>query len=252
MFVYKRVYTYMCFLHQLSVLDEASHLLPSATWWIKADGVDVVSKLGESVRLKWSGDVDLNDGKLSEMYTAYQDRLEFIKGIGVNRRQREDMLVDLNRIESDIVDDLGFLHQGAFHHYVYYFTNKCIVFDVHAFPSPALSKAKAEYSSRLDSGKAARQTLFSLGWNFDKLSKLSEEGRKLRVETQVLLNHLQQQDACSVSYNIPRQLTDFRYKMLKFVKEITRRHRTVATHMLVVMISPEDRSCKPYLFQVVL
>lgn len=30
-------------------------------WWLKADRVDVVSGICESVSSEWSGDVDLND-----------------------------------------------------------------------------------------------------------------------------------------------------------------------------------------------
>ena len=37
-------------LTQVAILDEAVRLLPDAVWWLKADGVDVVSGIGESVR----------------------------------------------------------------------------------------------------------------------------------------------------------------------------------------------------------
>ena len=40
--------------------------------------------LKESVRMKWSGDVDLNDGSLQRDYDAYQYRLEHIKKIGLS------------------------------------------------------------------------------------------------------------------------------------------------------------------------
>lgn len=46
------------------MLDEAVQSHPNAGWWVKkADGTDLVSGLGESIRGEWSGDVDLNDGK---------------------------------------------------------------------------------------------------------------------------------------------------------------------------------------------
>ena len=40
-----------------------------------------MSGLGESVSGEWSGDIDLNDGKLKEMYMAYRKRLDFINNI---------------------------------------------------------------------------------------------------------------------------------------------------------------------------
>ena len=43
-----------------------------------------MSGLCESVQLKWSGDVDLNNGKL---------RLDFVSGIGLNDRQGNSILL---------------------------------------------------------------------------------------------------------------------------------------------------------------
>ena len=92
----------MCLFNQLPVLDEAVRSLP--------DGVDVVSGLGESVKLQWSGDVDLNDGKLDEMHSAYSTRLQFIESIGIVRRQQADIYEDLTVLESGIIEDLTFLN----------------------------------------------------------------------------------------------------------------------------------------------
>ena len=52
----------------MSVLDEAAKLHPDTWWWVKADGVDLVCGLGESMRGIWSahGDVDLADGSLQK------------------------------------------------------------------------------------------------------------------------------------------------------------------------------------------
>ena len=49
------------------MLDDAYRSAPNTWWWVKADGVDVVKGLCESVRGVWSGDVDLNDGKLEQL-----------------------------------------------------------------------------------------------------------------------------------------------------------------------------------------
>ena len=54
----------VCIKLQFAILDEAANLFPNVNWWIKADGVDIVSGLGESVGGKWTGDVDLNDRKV--------------------------------------------------------------------------------------------------------------------------------------------------------------------------------------------
>ena len=45
--------------------------------------------MGKSVSGEWSGDVDLNDGKLKQMYMAYRKHLDFISSI--NREEEEDI-----------------------------------------------------------------------------------------------------------------------------------------------------------------
>ena len=59
---------------------------PDAWWWVKADGVDVIKGLGESVYGKWCGDIDLNDGKLDQLHRFYSERLKFVNSIGLNER----------------------------------------------------------------------------------------------------------------------------------------------------------------------
>jgi len=82
------------------LLDSAAKKNPNATWWIKGDGCDVVSGICESVNMVWSGDVDLNDGRLQTAYQHYRAQLEFISGIGLKARQ----------IKGSIVQDLKVLY----------------------------------------------------------------------------------------------------------------------------------------------
>lgn len=98
-------------------LDEASRVHPDTNWWIKADGVDVVSGLEESMRLEWHGDIDLADGKLQRQYQAYRDRLKFVGGICrnlLNATQRHQTVLDLKRAIQDMVDDLTFVSSGMY------------------------------------------------------------------------------------------------------------------------------------------
>ena len=92
---------------QISVLDEAARVHPDTWWWIKADGVDLVSGLGESVRGVWSGDVDLADGSLKKAYDAHQTRLMFVKRIGVETRSDSSIILkDLMMLEQLVMEDL--------------------------------------------------------------------------------------------------------------------------------------------------
>lgn len=54
------------------MLDPAVVPFPSDTqWWIKGDAVDLVACLGELVKGELSGDVDLGDGQLQQMFKGY-------------------------------------------------------------------------------------------------------------------------------------------------------------------------------------
>ena len=79
---------------QTTVLDQAMAAFPASTsWWIKGDAVDLVAGLGESVKGEWSGDVDLGDGRLQEMFKEYQRRLQIIARIGLKDRRETNLIV---------------------------------------------------------------------------------------------------------------------------------------------------------------
>ena len=83
MILFSKVLSIFCIYHltQTAILDEAHKVHPNSQWWIKADGCDLVSGLGESVQQVWSGDVDLADGKVQKMHDAYLKRLRELSHI---------------------------------------------------------------------------------------------------------------------------------------------------------------------------
>ena len=74
-------------------------------WWLKADCVDVVAGLGESVHLEWSGDVHLNDGTLQANHEEYIQHLNFIAMIGLRGEK-----TILTKLESGLKEDLKFIN----------------------------------------------------------------------------------------------------------------------------------------------
>lgn len=71
---------------------------PGGRWVIKADGCDIHKGLRESVKHKWSGDVDLIDGKLQRLYSSYLERRKFVKSLGLGCR-RNNLLEELRSLE---------------------------------------------------------------------------------------------------------------------------------------------------------
>ena len=99
--------------HRQAALGEAGRLLPDAEWWVKADGVDVVPGITESVRKEWSGDVDLNDGSIEQTHEADMKRVKSTQNIGLGHRKRHSLVQqDLVQLELDLTDDVTFLSSG--------------------------------------------------------------------------------------------------------------------------------------------
>ena len=82
-----------------------------------------------------------------------------------------------------------------------------------------------------------------------ELSELNEIGRNLCGSTKTLVTKVDRQDALPEE-NIPSQVAEIRKKLTNFIKNVTRHRRTPATHILVFMISTEDRRKKPYALPV--
>lgn len=103
------IHTYM----QSDILRKAAESDPGVWWWIKGDGVDLVKGIGESMRGQWSGDVDLNDGKLNLLHQEYQKRLEDVSHIGLgDRRSSPIITMDLRAAADQLKEYLTFIHAG--------------------------------------------------------------------------------------------------------------------------------------------
>lgn len=95
------------------MLDEASATHQSSYWWIKGDGCDIVKGIGESVSGNWSGDVDLNDGKLQLQFDKYQKRLNTVENLGLlPHHKQEQICQDLRQIENELTADISFITKG--------------------------------------------------------------------------------------------------------------------------------------------
>lgn len=98
----------------------------------------------------------------------------------------------------------------------------------------------------MDAGNSTTNVLHALAWSVDELQRLIESGRKSNVDIQVLREFFQD-DVDSVGVNIPRQVSAI---LVEIVKGVYHYRRTVASHVLVIMISTESRNRKPYALPV--
>ena len=98
---------------QYSVLEEGARAHPNVWWWIKADGADLLSGLGESVKGEWSGDVDLNDGSTQQLYKSYRKQLDILDGISV-KLDDCNLKRDIEMLKQQTVQDIDFVSASEF------------------------------------------------------------------------------------------------------------------------------------------
>lgn len=92
--------------------------------------------------------------------------------------------------------------------------------------------------------------MFGLAWDVKELNDLNETGRELIVECTTLVDKLLDPSYDGITNNLANQISTFRERVLSFVKSTTMYRREPATHILVVLISPEERNKKPYALAV--
>lgn len=117
-----------------------------------------------------------------------------------------------------------------------------MVYYVH-FPTIALEKANSLYFEKKASTASQEKTLINLCWETRDLGDLLDDGRRIYQEITLIVDSI---DVTSGHSNLPLQVSMFREKYKKFMQNLSRHKRTAATHVFVIMISPEERASKPY------
>jgi len=113
-----------------------------------------------------------------------------------------------------------------------------------------LKRSNDTYSEKLQSSRYNDKDLINLSWKIKELGDLNEMGRKLHSNIDVLLMKVGENHSLWVQDNVPSQLKGIRKDLVSFIKGVTRHQRTAATHILVFMISNEERRKKPYAIPV--
>jgi len=113
-----------------------------------------------------------------------------------------------------------------------------------------LKKHNDIYSEKLQSSKYSDKDMITLSWKIKELGDLNDMGKLLHTEIDGLLRRMKARHCSWEQENIPRSLSEIRKNLTTFIKGITRHQRTPASHILVFMISNEERRKKPYAIPV--
>ncbi len=113
-----------------------------------------------------------------------------------------------------------------------------------------MKDAAKKYSEKQAEKKSPEKLMFALAWDVEELQRLDQNGRALTVDCQCLADKVIDPNYDIVEDNLPKQFCSFKANTIKYADSVVKYRRTAATHVLVVMISPEQRNRKPYALPV--
>ena len=170
------------------------------------------------------------------MYMTYRKHLDFINTINGEEE-------DIQLLRQQIVHDVGFITSSKSSWQLYIrFIIVCIIV--------ALKEFNDEYVTKLKERTCSEKVTMQLAWSVKDLSDLNEQGRKIIHESDDIKQKIRDPLYDKVLDNFAGKLSSLCESAREFAKRITKYKRTAATHILVVMISPEQRSTKPYALPV--
>jgi hypothetical protein len=191
---------------------------------MKADGTDLQVGLRESMRNEWSGDIDFGDGTLQNKHKKYMDYLKFVRGIGCKQRKAYACVrLDLKKQLLYLIEENQFLKEGHL-------------------------MAKEAYEHKRKLLNVSEDTLFALAWDVEGYSKLTEINESLTNTIHSILGRIDGQG--NERGNIAAELCVLRKELEDYVKGLNTKKREAASHLLLFMISDEQRNHKPYAIPV--
>lgn len=188
---------------------------------MKLDATDLKEALMESLTGVWNGDVDLGDGKLEELRREYDQRVTLVSNIaGIDNR--DGLQLELQKCVDSLEDDISFLDDG-FH------------------------LAVEDYRKKFENRSTPEENLKNANWNVVEFQTLLQQAQSLKEVYEEQLTCL------NLAVYLPRHMLTIRTSLRGLVKEVKgylrnlfKKKRIAATHVLVLMLSDERRNKKPY------
>ena len=198
---------------------------PKGRFWIKIDGTDVKVALMESMRVKWNGDVDLEDGALQMLRKEYDEILKDVTALADKEQSVENLVRKLSGYTKTISDDVIFLNKGF---------------------TVAVRKYKEKYSA----ANTPVTTLKDCNWDVVEYQTLLQDAQSI----QSICEKYEKELAIGCSEHLLKtckaMLKDSTPKIKAYTRDLFKKKRAAASHVEVIMISDEKRNCKPYALPV--
>lgn len=179
---------------------------------MKLDGMDVKACLMESVKGVWNGDVDLGDGKLQQLRSEYENRLQVFKVL--SKAESRNVLEDtLRRRLDELNTDKNFLLNG-------------------------LSVAVEDYSKKFNNNSTSEEALKNANWEYQTLI---QQAQSILSTLETVLATLNPTTCTNrIFQRAIVILKDLKIEL--YLKNLFKKKRTSASHVLVFMLSDEKRA----------
>lgn len=209
----------------MAAFEELKEVNPDGRYWLKLDATDVKEALMESMKGAWNGDEDLGDGKLQELRRQYDERVTLVAGLP-SCANCDDLELGLRTCLDQLCEDILFLDDG-------------------------FNNAVEQYWKKYTNLSTAEEALKSSNWNVIEFQTLLQQAQLLKQAYEAELNNLH---PAPVTPDMFRRVKEFLRALASEVKSYLRnlfkKMRTAATHVLVLMLSDERRQKKPYALPV--
>ena len=177
----------------------------------------------ESVKGVCNGDVDLGDNKLQELRSDYERRVQSFKRMQKARGRRE-LEEALRKWVDELEADRDFLLTG-------------------------LNDSLALYRRKYNNNSTCEQALKNANWEVVEHQTLLHQVQNLSATLESVLASLNPTACTNRSFQQARAAVKD-IKIDQFLRNLFKKKRTAASHVLVFMLSDERRSRKPYAFPV--
>ena len=211
------------FIFQVAALEVLKSANPDGRFWLKLDGTDVKACLMESVKGVWNGDVDLGEGKLQQLRSEYENRLQVFKVL--SKAESRNVLEDtLRRRLDELNADKDFLLNG-------------------------LTVAIEDYRKKFNNNSTSEEALKNANWEVVEYQTLIQQAQSILATLETVLATLN--PATCINRIFQRAIVTLKdLKIDLYPKNLFKKKRTSASHVLVFMLSDEKRARKPYALPV--
>ena len=189
------------------------------------DATDVKVAIMESVRHVWNGDEDLGDGQLQKLRQEYDERFQLLdvlkrQGVSVNTLRQT-----LPKVIDQFDEDSVFLDSG-------------------------FKEASKYFEKKFRQPNCPEETLKHANWEVIEFQTLLQQSQELKFKYEDILPNLAQDGNRGALNLIRLTIKDLATSTQKYLRNLFKKKRTPATHVMVTMLSDEKRNHKPYALPV--